>query len=107
MITPAAFRHGPAPMRARAFSVLVLRYARHVFAASAGFASAASVSHRASAPAMPPKLPPLPLPRLARKKLIESSATAPGADASPPTGGMLEPAAPAFAAPGAVAAVPP
>src|SRR5206468_2376232 len=33
--TPAAFRQGPAPMRSRAFTVVVLRYACQVLAPSA------------------------------------------------------------------------
>src|SRR4029077_6210563 len=55
--TPFALRHGPLPIRSRAFTAafpsapVVLRYARHVFPPA--FASFASVWPRASAPVPP------------------------------------------------------
>src|ERR1051325_5573503 len=65
--TPFALRHGPFPIRSRAFtaacppSPLALRYARHVFPPA--FASFASDWQRASAPVSPPRPAPSP-PRL-------------------------------------------
>src|SRR4051812_17671188 len=74
--TPFALRHGPLPIRSRAFTAacpsapVVLRYARQVFPPA--FASFASAWHRASAPASPPRSPPLPG-LVARKKVMPES----------------------------------
>src|SRR5262245_30871616 len=67
MTTPAAFRHGPGPMRSRAFSVVVLRYACQVLLPRAVETAIASDLQKASAPVRPLKLPPLPGPRLVTK----------------------------------------
>src|SRR3954469_22416950 len=59
--TPFALRHGPLPMRSRALTALapcVLRYACHVLPPAP--AAAASAWQCWSAPASPPRSPPLP-----------------------------------------------
>src|SRR4029077_8424100 len=74
--TPFALRHGPLPIRSRAFTAAfpsapgVLRYARHVFPPA--FASFASAWQRASAPISPPRSPPLPG-LVARKNVMPES----------------------------------
>src|ERR1051325_5541311 len=74
--TPFALRHGPFPIRSRAFtaacppSPLALRYARHVFPPA--FASFASDWQRASAPVSPPRSPPFPG-LVARKNVMAES----------------------------------
>src|SRR5688572_8188006 len=68
---PRTLNHGPEPIRSRAltaFCPCVLRYARQVRApCPAAWARSWQIR---SAPARPPKLPPLPEPRLVRKNDI-------------------------------------
>src|SRR4051812_37090881 len=74
-VTPLKLIHGPLPMRERASvarlplsaSRSTLRYARHVFEPTP--AAAARLSHNASAPRRPPRLP-VTLVLLVTKKLI-------------------------------------
>src|SRR6266545_6691305 len=83
-MTPAALVHGPVPMRSRASSVDVLRYARHVFAPSSLDTAPASDAQNASAPPVPPRFPPLPAPRLVTKKLIDGPPDDPAASGVEP-----------------------
>src|SRR5688572_11611002 len=75
-ITPLRLNHGPAPMRSRALTVAVLRYARHCLVKAAGSAAIALVRQISSAPARPSvsaavrrKSPPIGPPVLVMKKL--------------------------------------
>src|SRR5438309_2926518 len=72
--TPLALRHGPLPIRSRAFTPasppgnVVVKYARQfVYGEPAALASAWQC---ASAPSRPPKSAPLPLPRLVPEKVM-------------------------------------
>src|SRR5262249_10659574 len=58
---PTRSCHGPVPMRSIAFSVVVLRNARQTLLLAHGLDDNAIFAHSASAPMMPPKLPPKPL----------------------------------------------
>src|SRR5882672_4318842 len=74
--TPFALRHGPLPMRSRAFTPasppgsVVLRYACQLVAFAP--AALASALQCASAPSRPPRSAPLPLPTLVTKNVILS-----------------------------------
>src|SRR5688572_30683769 len=66
--SPFAFFHGPLPIRSRALTLSVLRYARHSRCpAPAAFASAWQCR---SAPSSPPRSAPLPGPALVMKKVM-------------------------------------
>src|SRR5205823_10832371 len=72
--TPLALRHGPLPMRSRAFTpasppgAVVLRYAFQLMRLEP--AAPASALQCASAPSRPPRSAPLPLPTLVTKNVI-------------------------------------
>src|SRR5216110_272073 len=72
--TPLALRHGPLPMRSRAFTPasppgnVVLKYARQFVCFEP--AALASARQCASAPSRPPRSAPLPLPTLVTKNVM-------------------------------------
>src|SRR5688572_29760447 len=85
MDCPFTLCHGPLPMRSRAFTAsapCVLRYARHVRPPAP--TAVASAWQCASAPASPPRLPPLPSPTLVMKNVIGCGGWLPR---PPPAGG--------------------
>src|SRR5688572_12253932 len=77
---PLALYQGPLPIRSRALTsgIEVLRYARHGRLPAPAFA--ASVWQCLSAPANPPRLPPIPEPVLLTKKLMDWPCAVTGAD---------------------------
>src|SRR5262245_14701884 len=84
--SPLAFFHGPLPMRSLALTAgwpsaaCVDRYARQVFAPAP--AACASDWQCRSAPATPPRSPPLPGPLLVRKKLVSADCAKAGGAAT-------------------------